>query len=261
MRPDGVIQGELAQRASILGVPVNHRADLDAAAEALAGLCLAAGRTQVNFVNAHCVNVAWRNSDYLSALRRSTLNLPDGAGLAWAARRLGRPLKANTNGTDLFPRLMDRISGRPIGLFLLGARPGVAEGVGAHIRANYPEVRLAGCEAACHHGYFGTAGQEEVIERINASGARLLIAALGVPYQEIWLDRTLPRLNVRVGLAAGGLFDFYSGRIRRAPASWRRWNMEWAWRLTREPGRLWKRYFLGNPVFLHRAWRQRGKME
>ena len=77
-----------------------------------------------------------------------------------------------------------------------------------------------------------------------------------MPRQEKWLNRNLEPSGARCGMAVGGLFDFYSGQIPRAPLSWRRLGIEWIWRLLQEPGRMWRRYILGNLLFLHRVWRE-----
>ena len=92
-----------------------------------------------------------------------------------------------------------------------------------------------------------------MIERINRSGADLLLVAMGAPRQDLWIQRVLSQLEVRVAIGVGGLFDFYSGRKQRAPQWMREMGMEWAYRLWLEPRRLWRRYLVGNAVFLARV--------
>ena len=98
-----------------------------------------------------------------------------------------------------------------------------------------------------------------MIETINASGADILLAAFGAPRQELWLARHQARLRPRVLMGVGGLFDFYSGSIPRAPIWMREVGLEWTWRLMQEPGRMWRRYLVGNPLFLYRVYRQKLK--
>jgi exopolysaccharide biosynthesis WecB/TagA/CpsF family protein len=205
----------------------------------------------VPFVNAHCFNVAWGDEAYLDVLRKATKVLPDGSGVRLACRFQGLNLKANLNGTDLFPHLCAESAQRGIHLFLLGAEPGVAETVARKMCDRYPGLRIAGTQ----HGFFGAGEEEEVIARINRSGARILLTAMGVPQQELWLARNLERLQTPVNLGVGGLFDFYAERISRAPLWLRELGMEWIWRLLQEPRRMWQRYVVGNPLFLLRAWR------
>jgi N-acetylglucosaminyldiphosphoundecaprenol N-acetyl-beta-D-mannosaminyltransferase len=206
------------------------------------------GRTpsQVCFVNADCINIARHAPPYRDVLENASLVLPDGVGLAIAGRALGQQIRDNVNGTDLFPRLCDALAHRGKRLFLLGARPGVADAVRDWIMRNYPGAQVAGCR----DGYFAPGEETQVIGEIAASQADVLLVAFGSPRQDLWIAQNLDRLNVRLAMGVGGLFDFYSGRIARAPTWLRRLRLEWFFRLCKEPKRLWRRYLLGNPVFL-----------
>jgi N-acetylglucosaminyldiphosphoundecaprenol N-acetyl-beta-D-mannosaminyltransferase len=209
---------------------------------------------QVCFVNAHCANVAIDDSTYMQILRNAELSFADGIGMKLAGKLLGQPIKQNVNGTDLFPRLCEALSGTRCGLFLLGGQPGVPEGVRDWVQQHYPAVIVSGC----HHGYFSPAEEPGVIQQIADSGAALLLVAFGVPRQEKWIDQHLHHTGVKVAMGVGGLFDFYSGRISRAPLWLREISAEWLYRFYQEPRRMWKRYFVGNFLFLVRVLRQRG---
>jgi N-acetylglucosaminyldiphosphoundecaprenol N-acetyl-beta-D-mannosaminyltransferase len=204
--------------------------------------------TQVSFVNADCVNVAYRNREYKKALQQSDLVFADGIGVRVAGDVLGQPVRDNVNGTDLFPLLAKAIEHTGKRIYLLGGQPGVAEGVAEWLADNYPGVEIAGF----HHGYFTTDKEAEVIEEIRASGADLVLVAFGAPRQELWIKRNLGKLGAKVVIGVGGLLDFFSGRIARAPRWVRRLGMEWAYRMLQEPKRLWRRYLIGNVVFLAR---------
>jgi exopolysaccharide biosynthesis WecB/TagA/CpsF family protein len=208
-------------------------------------------KAMLPFVNAHCFNVACHDDAYLRVLKKATKVLPDGSGVRLACRFQGLNLKANLNGTDLFPHLCAESAQRGIPLFLLGSAPGVTETVARKMCDRYPGLQIVGTQ----HGFFSAEEEEEVIARINRSGARILLVAMGVPQQELWLARNLERLQTCVNLGVGGLFDFYSERISRAPLWLRELGMEWIWRLLQEPRRMWQRYVVGNPLFLLRAWR------
>lgn len=205
--------------------------------------------TRAAFLNAHCVNIMERDADYAAALRSADLVLPDGAGIAAALRMRGRHLLANLNGTDLIPELCRRLAEENRSVFLLGGRPGVAEAAGFALRQAAPGLEIAGTQ----DGYFTPAREDEIIARINASGADVVLVAMGVPLQELWLARHAGRLRAPLCAGVGGLFDFLSGRIPRAPAALRRTGLEWTYRLYQEPARMWRRYILGNPEFLCRA--------
>jgi len=204
------------------------------------------------FVNPDCLNIAYTHDRYRTILQRAARVLPDGIGIKIGCRMRGLGLAANVNGTDLFPRLCERAARDGFSLFLLGARPGIADLVAGNMRARYPGLTIAGTQ----HGYFGPDEEGAIIARINASGARVLLVAFGVPRQELWLIDHHDALAPPVRMGVGGLFDFYSGRIPRAPLWLREIGLEWTWRLIQEPGRMWRRYILGNPLFLYRVWKQ-----
>jgi N-acetylglucosaminyldiphosphoundecaprenol N-acetyl-beta-D-mannosaminyltransferase len=210
------------------------------------------GRSLLAFVNPDCLNIAYRDDAYRRILLGAARVLPDGIGIHLGCRMLGVALRANVNGTDLFPPLCERAAREGLGLFLLGARPGIPEAVATNMRARYPGLRIVGIQ----DGYFDPAEEDAIIARINGSGASILLVAFGVPRQEKWLARHHDQLTPPVRMGVGGLFDFYSGRIPRAPLWMREIGLEWVWRLMQEPGRMWRRYLIGNPVFLFRVWRQ-----
>lgn len=209
--------------------------------------------TQLAFVNPDCLNIAWRNPDYTAVLQGCERVFPDGIGLRIGGRMLGVELRDNVNGTDLFPLLCEAAAGAGRRLYLLGARPGVAAAAAQAMQARYPTLRIAGTR----DGYFAVDQEAEVIAEINASGASILLVAFGAPRQEFWIAQHRAMLSPPVAMGVGGLFDFYSGRIQRAPLWMREIGMEWVYRLLQEPGRMWRRYIIGNPVFLCRVWQQR----
>ena len=207
---------------------------------------------QMAFVNPDCLNIAWTQLDYRRVLCAAQRVLPDGIGIHIGCRMRGEMLRENVNGTDLFPLLCEAAAGAGRSLYLLGARPGVAAAVAATMRRRFPSLVIAGTR----DGYFDDAEEPAIIEAINASGADILLVAFGAPRQDLWIAGHLGRLRVQVAFGVGGLFDFYSERIRRAPVWMRELGLEWVFRLLQEPGRMWRRYVVGNPLFLFRVWRQ-----
>lgn len=207
----------------------------------------------VAFVNPDCLNIAFRNEKYRRVLVKAERVLPDGIGINLGCRMLDVSLLANINGTDLFPRLCERAASQGLSLFLLGAKPGVAQAVSANMRERFPSLSVAGTR----DGYFKPEETESVLEEINQSNADILLVAFGAPGQELWLAEHHDRLKPCVRVGVGGLFDFYSGRMRRAPVWMREIGLEWTWRLLQEPGRMWRRYLIGNPLFLYRVWQQK----
>jgi len=226
---------------------------LPAAAHFLVQAAVTGQRLQVYFVNAHCVNVAARDSRYAQLLQSAPFLFADGAGMALAARLAGAALHNNVNGTDLFPRICAAAAAASVPLAFLGSRPGVARQCATVMERDYPGLRVVWVA----DGYLSAAAEAQKLAELNTSGARLLFVAKGVPTQEHWIAEHATRIAVPVILGVGALFDFYSGAVPRAPPMLRRLRMEWAYRLAQEPRRLFRRYVLGNPEFVARAllWR------
>ena len=210
-------------------------------------------RLQVAFMNPDCFNIACRDPEYFRLMKERFEVLADGIGLVIAGKLTGQRLRENINGSDMYPHLCEMAEKNGFSIYLLGARPGVAETMRRKTLESYPRLKFAGVRDGC---FDLDAGAEQVVAAINASGADILLVAFGVPRQEKWLERWGERLEVPVRIGVGGLFDFYSGRIRRAPLWMREIGMEWSFRLLMEPRRLFRRYIIGNPLFLWRVVRR-----
>lgn len=208
---------------------------------------------QMCFVNPACVNIAAHDRGYRRVLARAALVLPDGIGIKLAADLLQQPLKQNVNGTDLFPQLCDMLARKGSSLYLLGGQPEVVQRMVQQVQAQWPTLRIAGYR----DGFFDMAQEGQVAAEVAASGADVLLVARGVPMQDIFIDRQLHQLGVKVAIGVGGLFDFVSGRINRAPRWMRDTGLEWVYRLAQEPSRMWQRYLVGNFTFLGRIVLQR----
>lgn len=207
--------------------------------------------------NAFSFNLAYEQPWYRQFLNNADYVRIDGDGLRLAARILGHRVPRRSTWADFGWDVGAFCSAHGYRAFLLGGRPGVADAAAARLQDRYPDLQIAGTA----HGYLplgqGAAEEDALIARINASGAHLLIVGLGMPLQERWLTAAQSRLQVPVLMTAGGVFDFVSGRVPRAPRLLRDHGFEWLYRLCIEPRRLWRRYLIGNPVFLARVLRQR----
>lgn len=204
----------------------------------------------VTFVNANNLNVYTENKPYARALLDSDFILPDGIGVKLAARMTGQALSQNLNGTDLFPVLMRSLESINGSIFLLGAEDTVLQRAAESIRRRFPLVRIAGTR----NGYFGPDDEADIARQINESGADVVIVGMGTPRQELWMARNAARLRVSAVFCMGGLIDFLGGKNARAPMWMRQAGLEWVFRIVQEPRRMWKRYVVGNPVFLWRVW-------
>ncbi len=210
---------------------------------------LTAKRCIANFMNAHCCNVRAHDYSYRDAIARSDHLLPDGIGIDIAASLSGEQLEANLNGTDLLPVLLEKAARMGKSVFLFGGSPGTASQAGAKLVEMIPDLMIAGTR----DGYAEASNDDAVLDHINASGADIVLVALGVPKQELWIDRNASRLKADLLMGVGAAFDFLAGNVSRAPKLVRKMRMEWVWRLAMEPRRLASRYLLGNFTFLTRA--------
>jgi exopolysaccharide biosynthesis WecB/TagA/CpsF family protein len=198
------------------------------------------------FANAHTLNLAWSDAGFRAALRRADAVLNDGVSLETYARLAGKPFAENFNGTDLFPRLFENADPKsPLRLFLYGARPGRAEAGARKIHERFANVRVVGTI----DGYT----RDGAIDAINATSPDLLLVGMGNPLQEMWIDENRAKLDVGVAAGVGALIDFLSGEVPRAPQVMRTLRVEWLYRLGLEPRRMFRRYVVGNPLFLWRS--------
>jgi N-acetylglucosaminyldiphosphoundecaprenol N-acetyl-beta-D-mannosaminyltransferase len=187
--------------------------------------------------NPEIVMLARGSPTYRGALNQAALAIPDGIGLLWAARWLGYPLREHVRGTDLVHRLAEYSVTRGWRWFLLGAAEGVAVEAANRMRQRYPGLIVAGAapgspEAAC---------DEQTRAMIRAAGpVDLILVAYGAPTQEYWMARNLGPLGISVGLGVGGVLNFISGRVPRAPAWVRHLELEFLHRLAIQPSR-WRR--------------------
>lgn len=227
---------------NILGVPVAvlDMASLLARIEELLG---APGCAVAYGVNAHTLNLAYRDPGYLQALLGGDLIYADGASLLLAARVLGGRLPEKLTTTDIWPRLCELAVARGWRFFLLGGVPGLAERARDKALEQYPGLQLVGI----HHGYFDL-NDEGPVSRINAAGPDVLWVGMGDPRQAFWVEAWRQHLQASLILTCGGMFKIVSGELQRVPHKWRQRGFEWVYRFWQEPG-TWRRYLLGLPAF------------
>lgn len=234
----------------ILGVRVDDATYEDLLAQVDA--FVASGRPhQVITVNPEMLVAAHQDSALRLVLNQSDLNVPDGVGLLWAARWLGKPLRQRVTGSDGIYNLSAYCAKKGYRLFFLGAAPGVADQASLRLAALNPGLKVAGTYAGSPHA--SDAG--ETIAQVRRATPDLLFVAYGVPSEEEWIARHRERLGVPVMVGVGGAFDFVAGIARRAPPWMRRAGLEWLYRLIREPWR-WRRQ-LALPHFVVLVARQK----
>ena len=235
---------------TILGVRVDN-VNYDQALSLIEGFIESGSPHQVVTVNPEFIVAAQTDAEFRSVLNASSLSLPDGVGLLWAARFLGRPLQERVTGTDTVQRVAALAAQKGYSLFLLGAAPGVAVATAARLCQTHPGLRIVGT----HAGSPALEEEDEIVRLIQRAEPDILFVAYGAPQQDKWIARNLDRLGVPVAMGVGGAFDFISGQAKRAPRWLQRLGLEWLHRLACEPWR-WRR-MLALPRFVWLVIRER----
>lgn len=199
--------------------------------------------------NAHIVSTAQHSPQFRSALAAADLCVPDGVSVVLAGIILGQPVPERVTGGDLMEQLCALAARENLSVHFLGGLPGAAEGAAAALKRRYPGLRVT-CSCPSYRFEDHTAELETVLDTIRHAAPAILCIALGVPRQEIWMHRHCPSLPIRLAISVGAALDTQAGLRRRAPAWTHKLGVEWAYRLAREPRRLWRRYLIGNTHFL-----------
>jgi heptosyltransferase-2 len=238
------------QTSTILGVRVDN-VNYDQALSLIEGFVVSGTPHQVVTVNPEFIVAAQSDDEFRNILNVSSLALPDGVGLLWAARFLGRPLQERVTGTDTMQRVAALAAQKGYSLFLLGAASGIAVATAARLCEVYPGLKIVGT----HAGSPAPEEEDEIVRLIQKAEPDVLFVAYGAPQQDRWIARNLIRLGVPVAMGVGGAFDFISGRAKRAPRWLQRLGLEWLHRLLHEPWR-WRR-MLALPKFVWLVVRER----
>ena len=243
-------------RVDVLGVGFDP-VDMTGAVDAILALLKVPGPHLVITANVEMVMLARHTPEVQALLARASLVVADGMGVVWGARQLGRSLPGRVPGIDLAGRLCEEAARRGWRVYLLGGRPAVAAEAAARLRERHPRISIAGAA----DGYFAPAQEAAVIRAISDAQPTLLLAALGSPRQERWLDQHLPALGVRLAMGVGGTFDVWTGRARRAPGLLQRLGLEWGYRLIRQPSRFGRQLVIPHFMALVYARRLRARAQ
>ena len=217
-------------RIDVLGVGFDNYTMDQAVAEGVR-LMGEEGAHYVVTPNPEIVETCRQDAEAMEAVRGADLVLADGIGVVYGAKLLGTPLKGRVPGIEFAQDMLECLNEKKGRLFLLGAKPGVAEEAGARILDRYPDILLCGTQ----DGYFRD--EETVLLKVAAARPDLLFVCLGAPKQEKWMARWGRHTGARLAIGLGGALDVFAGKVERAPESWRKLGLEWAYRLKKEPQR------------------------
>ncbi len=198
------------------------------------------------YVNAHCLNISVKNSQYRHILNKASLVYSGGLGPVLASKLLNQPLPERTPTPDFIDKVFSTAQKRNWSIYLLGTKQASLKLAIQKIKTKFPKLEICGY----HHGYFNEAENRKIINEINELKPTLVIVGMGTPKQETWMDENSGKLNVKAIWAVGALFDVISGALPRAPICLQKAGLEWFFRLCQEPQRLWARYLIGNAMFL-----------
>ena len=208
-------------------------------------------KSVVAYIHVHGVNLAYRDAALTRFFKNAEIVYCDGEGVRLGANLLGLHIPERIALTDWVWDLFKICQRQSASLYFLGSTQDVLEGAARKVKEKFPGLKLLGC----HHGYFEKRGpsNDAVISEINRFGPDVLLVGFGMPIQERWLMESGDRLQVKLILTVGSCFDYVSGRRRRCPRWMARHGLEWLFRLMQEPRRLFKRYIIGNPLFVARV--------
>lgn len=227
----------------ILGVKVD-RISFDNALDKAEQLVKSEGVSAIFTPNPEIIMAAKDDEKFREILNSADLCTADGIGVVYAARILKTPVPERVAGFDLTCGLLDRLSYSGEGVFLFGAKPGVAETAKANIEKKYEGINIVGTR----NGYFAADDEPEIVKEINESGAKLLLVCLGAPKQEKWIAANRDKLSVNLCMGVGGTLDVFAGTAKRAPKLFIKLNLEWLYRLMKNPSRIGR--FAALPKFM-----------
>ena len=218
---------------NILGVNVD-KVTFDEALNAAEALVNSDGVSAIFTPNPEIIMCARDDEEMREILNSADLCTADGIGVVYGSKILGDPVPERVAGFDLTCALLERLSKTGDGVFLFGAKPGVAETAKKNLEEKYPGIVVSGTR----NGYFKEANEAEIVAEINKSGAKLLLVCLGAPKQEKWIASHKAELKVNLCMGVGGTLDVLAGAAKRAPEIFIKLNLEWAYRILKNPSRI-----------------------
>ncbi|MBX7097205.1 MAG: WecB/TagA/CpsF family glycosyltransferase [Myxococcaceae bacterium] len=237
------------QRRLVIGqVPIDV-ITFDGALDAIEALVEAKAGGYVVTPNIDHVVLAESNTAFRDAYQGAALSLVDGQPLVWVSKQVGERLPDKISGSDLIWPLLERAAKKQWRVYFLGAGPGVAEKAAQVVRERYG-TNVVGCDSPMVPKDAQPEAMKAVFDKLKAAKPDVVLFALGAPKQEVLMHRCMALYAPAVGLGIGAGLDFIAGTVARAPVWMQRAGLEWAYRLSREPKRLWRRYLVDDPKFL-----------
>ena len=193
--------------------------------------------------NSEICHMCLEDESFKKIINSADLVFPDGIGVIYASKILKKPIQQKITGSDITVNVLSEACKKGLSIYLFGAKPGVSDKAKEEIEKKYPNINIVGT----HHGYFDD--DTEIINDINDKGPNILLVCLGAPKQEKWMFDNRDKLNINVMLGIGGMLDVLSGDVKRAPIIWQKLNLEWLYRVIKDPKRIKRLYILPKYIF------------
>jgi N-acetylglucosaminyldiphosphoundecaprenol N-acetyl-beta-D-mannosaminyltransferase len=242
-------------KVNILDTKID-RIDISSAVKLLTEFVSKNGKHQVAVIPVSPIMISRKEKKLRKALNSASLALPDGVPLLWASKLLGAPIPGRVAGSDLLLEFSKTAATNGFTFFFMGSKPGVPEKLAKVLAARNPKLRVVGAYAPPFYHEFPPEVDEDIIRRINSVKPDVLWVGLGAPKQENWIYDNLKKLHVKVAIGIGAAFDICSGNVKRAPLWMQKCGLEWFFRFLKEPGRLFRRYFIEAMPFIPLVLRQ-----
>lgn len=245
----------MRKTVNILGVKVDKVTEKEALSRAK-GFLKKEGVSKIYTPNPEIIMTAKEDSEFRKILNDADLCTADGIGVVYGAKILGTPVPQRVAGFDLTCKILEHLKDTEDGVFLFGAKPGVADIAKQKLEEKYPGLRVVGT----NDGYFTEADIPMIIEKINESEAKLLLVCLGAKKQEKWISDNQDKLtSVRLCMGVGGTLDVFAGNVKRAPKIFIKLNLEWLYRFLRQPSRIGR--FAALPKFMVEVFKSKKGMK
>lgn len=216
------------------------------------------GKLLINTINAHSYNTALKDAFFAEALMKGDALIPDGASIVMACRKLKAKSQPTERiaGWDLFAMEMERLNQKGGTCFFMGSSEKVLKLIREKAKTVYPNIRIE-TYSPPYKPEFSEEENRAIIEAINRANPDLLWIGMTAPKQEKWAYRHWNELDIHCHCGTiGAVFDFFAGTMERAPLWWQEHSLEWLYRLLKEPKRMWRRYIIGNTLFIWNIFRE-----
>ena len=223
----------IGEKIDILGIQVD-RVTMEEALDRFEKMLESPGISLIVTPNSEILENATKNPLLMETIGSADLVIPDGIGLVYASKMLGKPLKERVTGIDFSWNALRRLASLGKSAYFFGSKPGIAQLAAEKAEAQIPGLKVAGC----HDGYFKEEEEGSIVEDINRSGADFLLVALGSPKQELFVRKHQDELQPKVAIGVGGSLDVWSGSLKRAPQFYIDHGLEWLYRIIQEPKRI-----------------------